>query len=131
MEEFIGCNAHKQFSVFISVNERGKAGEAVRVPPHERQLYCEFLARLPAHSTIAVEASGHYSWLVDEMEQRGHYPKLANPLEAKRRIGLTKKTDKLDAKGFAILLRNRTLPEVWIPPSKCGINSNFSACAFS
>ena len=117
MEEFIGCDAHKQFSVFVSVNEKGKVGEAVRVP-HARQLYREFLARLPAHSTIAVEASGHYSWLVDEMEQLGHYPKLANPLEAKRRMGLTKKTDKLDAKGLAILLRNGTLPEVWIPPSE-------------
>ena len=69
MEKFIGCDAHKLFSVFVSVNEKGKAGEVVRVP-HERQLYREFLARLPAHSTIAVEASGHYSWLVDEMESR-------------------------------------------------------------
>ena len=57
--------------------------------PHERQLCREFLARLPAHSMIAVEASGHCSWLVDE--QLGHFPKLANPLEAKRRMGLTKK----------------------------------------
>jgi transposase len=67
---------------------------------------------------IAVEASGHYSWLVDEMEGLGHHPKLCNPLEAKRRMGLSKKTDKLDAKGLAILLRNGTLPEVWIPPSE-------------
>ena len=72
-----------QFSVFVSVNEKGKAAEAVRVP-HERSLYRDFLTRLPANSTISVEASGHYSWLVDEMEQLGHYPKLANPLEAKR-----------------------------------------------
>jgi len=64
------------------------------------------------------EASGSYSWLVDEMERSGHRPKLANPLEAKRRMGLTNKTDKLDAKALAILLRNGTLPEVWIPPSE-------------
>jgi hypothetical protein len=38
---------------------------------------------------IAVEASRNYSWLVDEMEQAGHRPKLCNPLEAKRRMGLT------------------------------------------
>ena len=94
-----------------------KAGEAVHVP-HERRLYRDFLARLPAHSTIAVEASGHYSWLADEMEQLGYYPKLANPLEAKRRMGLTKETAKLDAKGLAILLRSGTLPEVWVPPSE-------------
>lgn len=115
MEQFIGCDAHKQFSVFVAVDEKGRAGEAVRVP-HERGLYREFLSRLPDQSSIAIEASGHYSWLVDEMEQLGHCPKLAHPLEAKRRMGLTRKTDKLDAKGLAILLRNGTLPEVWIPP---------------
>jgi transposase len=48
------------------------------------------------------------------MERLGQRPKLCNPLEAKRRMGLTNKTDKLDARGLAILLRNGTLPEVWI-----------------
>ena len=105
MEQFIGCDAHKMFSVFVAVNEKGNAGEAVRVA-HDRQIYREFLAQLPPQSTIAVEASGHYNWLVDEMERLGHHPKLANPLEAKRRMGLTNKTDRLDARGLAILLRN-------------------------
>jgi len=117
MEQFIGCDAHKKFSVFVAVNEKGHAGEALRVA-HDRELYREFLSRLPAHSAIAVEATGSYSWLVDEMERLGHRPRLCNPLEAKRRMGLTNKTDKLDAKGLAILLRNGTLPEVWIPPSE-------------
>ena len=117
MEQFIGCDAHEKFSVFVAVNEKGQPGEALRVV-HDRELYREFLARLPAHSAIAVEASGSYSWLVDEMERAGHRPKLCNPHEAKRRMGLTHKTDKLDAKGLAILLRNGTLPEVWIPPGE-------------
>jgi len=52
------------------------------------------------------------------MERSSHHPRLCNPLEAKRRMGLTNKSDKLDAKGLAILLRNGTLPEVWIPPSE-------------
>ena len=114
MEQFIGCDAHKKFSVFVAVNEKRHAGEALRVA-HDRQLYRGFLARLPPGSAIAVEAGGYHSWLVDEMERSGHRPKLANPLEAKW-MGLTKKTDTLDAKGLAILLRNGTLPEVWIPP---------------
>jgi len=117
MELFIGCDTHKRFSVFVVVNEKGQAGEAIRVP-HDQESMREFLKRLPPHSTIAIEASGHYSWLVDEMERQGHRPKLCNPLEAKRRMGLTKKTDQLDAKGLAILLRNGTLPEVWIPPGE-------------
>jgi transposase len=32
-------------------------------------------------------------------------------------MGKPNKTDKLDAQGLAILLRNGTLPEVWIPPA--------------
>ena len=117
MEQFIGCDAHKKFSVFVAVNEKGQADEGIRVA-YDREVYRALLSRLPPRSAIAVEASGHYSWLVDEMESLGHRPKLCNPLEAKRRMGLTKKTDKLDARGLAILLRNGTVPEVWIPPSE-------------
>jgi hypothetical protein len=46
-------------------------------------------------------------------------------------MGLTNKTDTLDARGLAILLRNGTLPEVWIPPSECAINGNCFGCASS
>ena len=35
MEQFIGCDAHKKFSVFVAVNEKGHAGEALRVA-HDR-----------------------------------------------------------------------------------------------
>lgn len=27
MEQFIGCDAHKNFSVFVAVNEKGRAGK--------------------------------------------------------------------------------------------------------
>ena len=87
MEQSIGCNAHKKFSVFVAVNTKGHASEAVRVA-HDRELYWEFLSRLPARSAMAVEACRTYSWLVDEMERARHLPHLANPLEAKRRMGI-------------------------------------------
>jgi transposase len=118
MEQFIGCDAHKKYSVFVTVDERGEASQAMRVE-HERQPYRQFLERLPAGSQIALEASGHYYWMVDEMECAGHKPRLVHPLEAKKRMGKPgKKTDKVDARGLGILLRNGTLPEVWIPPAE-------------
>ena len=55
---------------------------------------------------------------MDELEGAGLDARLVNPGEAKRRIGGRNKTDKLDARGLAILLRSGTLPEVWIPPAK-------------
>jgi transposase len=117
MEQFIGCDAHKKYSVFVAVNERGEASKKVQVA-HDREQYRRYLDQLPPGSQIALEASGHYYWIVDEMEAAGHYPRLTHPLEAKKRMGKTgKKTDKIDANGLGVLLRNGTLPEVWIPPA--------------
>ena len=41
MEQFIGCDAHKKFSVFVAVNEKGQAGEALRVA-HDRSFTASF-----------------------------------------------------------------------------------------
>jgi transposase len=116
MSATIGCDAHKQFSVFVAIDDKGKTSPAVRVE-HHRQEYIDFLHSLPPQSEIALEATGHWYWMV-EMEKAGHRPHLANPTEAKKRMGKTNKTDALDAKGLAILLHNGTLPESWIPPGE-------------
>jgi transposase len=116
MQQFIGCDAHKRYSIFSSVTERGRIGRAVRVS-HDREAFRGYLEQLPPCSPIAVESSGHWYWLVDEIERAGHEPHLVNAGEAKRRMGKPNKTDKLDAEGLAILLRNGTLPEVWMPPT--------------
>lgn len=117
MEQFIGCDAHKKFCVFASMNERGEYGPALRVG-HDREQMGEYLAKLPAGSQIALETSGCYYWLVDAMEEAGHVPRLAHALTAKRRMEGRHKTNERDARGLAMLLRNGTLPVVWIPPAQ-------------
>jgi transposase len=115
MKPVLGCDAHKRYSVFVSLFEDGKTGAPVRVE-HQRESFRQYLKSLAEQSEIAIESTGHWYWLVDEIEQAGHRPHLAQPFEAKKRMGRSHKTDPLDAKGLAILLRNGTLPEVWIPP---------------
>jgi transposase len=115
MEQFIGCDAHKKFSVFASINEKGEYGRTIRVG-HNREVLRQFLQELPARSKIALETSGCYYWLVDAMEEAGHVPQLAHALTAKRRMEGRHKTNEKDARGLALLLRNGTLPAVWIPP---------------
>src|SRR5579859_2662964 len=117
MKPILGCDAHKRYSVFVELFEDGRSSAPVRVE-HDRELFRQYLDSLTEQSEIAVESTGHWYWLVDEMESAGHHPHLAEPLEAKKRMGKTHKTDALDAKGLAILLRNGTLPEVWIPPGE-------------
>jgi transposase len=65
---------------------------------------------------VAVEATGNWYWIIDEIEQAGLRPQLVHPRKAKLMMGLTNKTDKLDAQGLNRLQRNGTLPTVWIPP---------------
>jgi len=113
MRHFIGCDAHKKYSVFVAIDETGNVKPAVRVN-HDRELYRGFLRGLPAGSEIAVETIGNWYWIVDEMEEAGHRPRLAHARKSKLMMGEIDKTDKLDGRGLATLLRNGTLPEVWI-----------------
>jgi transposase len=53
--------------------------------------------------------------VIDEIERAGHLPRLAHAAKSKLMMGQINKTDKLDANGLARLLRNGTLPSVWIP----------------
>ncbi len=115
MKQFIGCDAHKSYSVFVAVNEAGQAGRPVKVM-HDGNCMLEFLERLPAGSQIAVEAGGSYYWIVDAVSGAGHIPHLAHPTASRRRMGGRHKTDERDALGCAELLRSGILPEVWIPP---------------
>ena len=99
------------------MSEAGEIIPAQRVE-HDRQKFRSFLETLPTGSNIAIESVGNWYWLIDEMEKAGHKPSLAHAGKAKLMMGNINKTDKLDAKGLAILARNGTLPAVWIPPGE-------------
>lgn len=114
MKQFIGCDSHQKYSVFAMVDETGQVTRPVRVE-NDRVTFRKYLAGLPAGSPVAVEASGGWYWIIDEFEAAGLLPKLAHPLEAKKRMRGRNKTDELDAVGLATLLYEKRLPEVWIP----------------
>jgi transposase len=115
MKYYIGCDAHKKYSVFTGLSEAGEIIPAKRVE-HDKQKFYSFLKTLPTGSEIAMESVGNWYWLIDEMEKAGHKPSLVHAGKAKLMMGNINKTDKLDARGLAILARNGTLPAVWIPP---------------
>lgn len=117
MKRFFGCDAHKKYSMFASTDEASRPGFSVKVANDRHQFRC-FLRTLPPGSPIAVETVGNWYWMVDEMEEAGHKPRLTHAGKAKLMMGQINKTDKLDAKGLALLLRNGTLPSVWIPPGE-------------
>lgn len=117
MKYYIGCDAHKKYSVFQGIDEQGGKLPAVRVG-HDREEFGNYLKTLPRGSQIAVETIGSWYWIIDEMEKVGLRPLLTNAGKAKKMRGQINKTDKLDAEGLALLLKTGTLPNVWIPPGE-------------
>lgn len=116
MKKYIGCDLHKKYSVFVTMDEQGRTGAPVTVPNDRLELE-QHLKTLEPGTPVAVEAGGGWYWFVDRLEQAGLDVRLVNPLEAKKRMAGRHKTDGRDAAGLAMLLRNGTLPEVWIPPA--------------
>ena len=115
MRSFIGCDAHRKYSVFVAMDEQGRTTAPIRVE-HERKELRLFLRHIPPGTDVAVEATGSWYWLVDEIEAAGLAPHLAHPFAAKQMVGRGgKNTDSVDARCLATLLRNGTLPETWIP----------------
>jgi transposase len=127
MRQFIGCDSHRKYSVFVGMDENGKASAPVRVEHHTTE-FRQYLASLAGGTAIAVEATGSWYWLVDELEAAGLDVRLVQPFAAKRMLGGGKKTDALDARALATLLRNGTLPEAWIPPAKLRDLRNLVRC---
>jgi transposase len=111
----IGCDAHRKFSQFAVLNDKGQFLEQVRVN-HEPGAIRIFLSRYPADTPVALETIGNWYWIVDEIEAAGCVPLLTHAAKAKIMMGNVNKTDKLDAKGLATLLHLGSLPTVWIPP---------------
>jgi len=74
-----------------------------------------YLKRREPGTTVAVEATGNWYWIVQQIEQAQMVPALVHPRKAKLMMGMINKTDKLDVHGLNRLQRNRTPPTVWIP----------------
>ena len=111
MTQFIGCDAHRRYSVFATVDEDGKLGPSIRVE-HEPEQFRKFLRGLEPGSQVAVEASGGWYWLMSELEAAGLEGHLANPQEAKQRMRGRNKTDALGVCGSGKLHGDAWL-EIW------------------
>jgi transposase len=114
-KQYIGCDIHRDYSVFRMMDERGGLSGPMRVSHRDGEME-RFLKTLPPESPVAVETCGGWMWVVRAIEEAGLEPHLAHAFKAKQRMAGPRQTDESDAGGLALLLRNGTLPEVWIAP---------------
>jgi len=115
MRQFISFDSHKRYTLVEMEDVETGRTRQFRVN-HSRGAIRDCLAGCGEGTPVAVEATGNWYWIVDEIEKAGLEPQLVHPRKAKLMMGLINKTDKLDVHGLNRLQRNKTLPTVWIPP---------------
>jgi transposase len=115
--EYISLDSHKRYT-FASVE--GAAGGVLQEAriEHRRGAIKEFLGGWVPGTKVAVETTGNWYWIVDEIEQAGMVAQLVHARRAKMMLATTNKTDRLDCHGLNRLQRTGTLPTVWIAPGE-------------
>lgn len=116
MKEYIAFDSHKHYTLMERQDTQTGRTIQQRIA-HERGALCACLRECEPGSKVAVEATGNWYWIVQEIEQASCHPLLIHPRKAKLMMGLINKSDKLDVHGFNRLQQNGTLPTVWIPPA--------------
>jgi transposase len=114
---FISFDSHKRYTTVCVQDKKGRIQKETRIE-HEPGCVRGFLEGCPSGNPVALETLGNWYWIVDEIEKAGMVPKLVHAGKAKLLMGMTNKTDKLDARGLNRLQRAGVLPTVWIPPGE-------------
>jgi transposase len=113
---FIGIDYHKRYSVFHAVDAAGGDLGKGRIEHHSPKGFAQMLARWP-NPRVVFEASMNWHWLFEVLEEVLPYERitLANPFKTRIIAEAQVKTDKVDAKILALLLRAGLVSSVHIP----------------
>jgi transposase len=110
---YVGCDLHKLSTYFYVVTSQGKCVLNKSIP-NEIALLHDFLGSLPKPFELAVEATYNWYFFIDIVAKYTDKYYLTNPLYLKAFARRNKKTDKIDAKLIANILRIGYLPAVYI-----------------
>jgi transposase len=111
---YMGIDFHKHFTHFAILNQSGEVLKRARIPS-EREAIIDFVEKVPKPVKAAIEATRNWYWAYDTIEPLVEELKLASPPKIRIIAESTVKTDKIDAKVIADLLRTNFLPVCYVP----------------
>jgi transposase len=111
---YVGVDLHKEMSWFYVMDSHGRKLSSLSISNKPERLK-QFLGKIPTPFTLAVEATYNWYFFVDLAEQFAEKVLLADSFELKAFAKRHKKTDKIDARLIADVLRKGYLPSVFIP----------------
>lgn len=114
---YVGVDLHKEQSWFYIMDENGRKMSSKSIS-NELKILKEYFKSIPQPFELAVESTYNWYFFVDLAEKYADKVYLANSYELKAFAKRNKKTDKIDAKLIADILRKGYLPTVYITDKK-------------
>jgi transposase len=111
----VGIDLHRSRSHVAVIDEDGELSLSRRIA-NDPDVFLELLGGLSGETRIAVEATYGWGWLAELLEDAGYELHLAHPLRTKAIASARVKTDAVDARTLAHLLRADLLPEAYVAP---------------
>lgn len=112
---WVGIDLHRSRSHVAVLDDEGTQLLSRRVA-NDPAIFLELLAEIDGESKIALEATYGWEWLADVLHDAGYELHLAHPLRTKAIASARGKTDAVDARTLAHLLRADLLPEAYVAP---------------
>ena len=109
-----GLDVHKRYTTFCVMDDQGKILMQGRSPNDELPLHPAFA--LKGEKRAVLEAGGNWYALYDSLEPVVEELILAHPLRVRAIASARVKTDQIDARTLAHLLRTDLIPAAYIPP---------------
>ena len=111
-ETYCGIDLHKRFSAVCLMDSEGQIIQQRKIHHNGGELEAFFRNR-PALK-CALEPVDNWGWVVDALQSLGHEVHLANTYKVRLIAESRIKTDKVDARVLADLLRTGFLPEAYV-----------------
>src|SRR5215213_3603856 len=115
MANSVGIDLHRKRSHIAALDEHGVELFSRRIV-NDRDTVVALLGELDGESKLALEATYGWEWLAELLEDHGYELHLAHPLRTKAIASARVKTDAVDARTLAHLLRADLLPEAYVAP---------------
>ncbi len=115
---FVGLDLHKRYLTVCALDADGALLGEVRRMPVTMEALTTFFATVPAPIACAVEATLSWAWLHDQLVRAGHTVHVVHAYQAKLIWQARSKTDPIDARKLAELLRVNLLPTIWVPDTE-------------
>jgi len=114
---YTGIDYHKRYSVVSTMDATGARVREARIDDNEPAAFAAYFQHLPEPSRVVMEACWNWGWLYDELGEIEGVDDvvLAHPFKTRLIADAQIKTDRLDARALATLLRGNLVATVHAP----------------